>query len=186
MSQINAVVDYIFSSETITTVIGQKMKQAAIVKSQPVDNITKQKENEYQETIHDICTYDSQDCLCWIDYRSWMTMPKRLQNSIQEFLNPKAWRGMIFHFDQWGLHEQDVLKDMNRNIVLVLALDQKKYRIYTIPLYKSYLDWMSPVRFKELSLKMNKTAIKTYGRVLNKIYVLDVDDNIEQFTIVPG
>jgi len=182
---VNAVVDYIFSSETATTVIGEKLKQAAVIKNKPSSK-TKQKEDDYQVLVQDICSYDSNDCLCWIDYRSWMTMPKRLQESIQELLNPKIWRGMIFQYDQWNVHEQAILTNMNQNIMLILTVDQKKYHIYTIPLYKCYLDWMSQVRFKELSQKLNKTAIKVYGRSHNKIHILDNNNNKEEFSLTPN
>jgi len=180
---VNAVVDYIFSTETTTTVIGQRLKQAALVKTKPKDICEKQKEDEYQTVIKDICGYDLEGCMCWVDYRSWMTMSKRLQSSIEAHLKPKPWRGIVFHYDQWREHERSILINMCQDIVLVLAQDQKKYRIHTIPLYKSYLDWMSPVRFKELTQRITKTAIKTYGRSCNTIYILDKDDHVEEFSI---
>lgn len=180
---VNAVVDYIFCTETTTTIIGQKLKQAAVVKSQPSENIVRQKEEEYQLIIREICNYDAVGCMCWVDYRSWMTMPKKMQKSIMDTLNPKAWRGVVFHYDQWIAHEREVLPNMCQDIVLVLARDQKKYRIHTIPLYKSYLDWMSPIRFRDLTQRITNTAIKTYGRSNDTIYMLDSEDNVEAFTI---
>jgi hypothetical protein len=181
---VNTVVDYIFSMETANTVIGQKLKQAAITKAEPSVVKEKQKEDEYQLVIRDICQYDADGCMCWVDYRSWMTMPKKLQKSIEELLFPKAWRGMVFQYDQWTLHERMILTNLHQDIILILAKDNNKYRIHTIPLYKSYLDWMSPNRFRELTQKITKTAIKTYGRSCNKIFILDNDDNnVEEFII---
>jgi hypothetical protein len=184
MSDLNAVVEYIFSTETTTTVIGQKLKQAAVKKNQPEKEEILQKEEEYRLIIREICKYDNSGNMCWVDYRSWMMMSKRLQNAMLELLAPKAWRGVVFHLDKWNDHERDVLAHLDKEIVLILARDQKKYRLHTIPLYKSYLDWMSPTKFKDLTSKISKTAIKTYGRASNMIYILDNNDNVEKFSIV--
>lgn len=178
---INTIVDYIFSTESTSTVFGEKMKQAAI-KTKP-ENKQKQKEEEYQTAIREICDYDQQGCMCWIDYRSWITLPKKLQDSIEKLLHPKSWRGVIFQYDKWEEHERTILSNLSQDLVLILTLDQKKYRIHTIPLYKSYLDWITPSKFRELSQRLNKTAIKTYGRSMNNLYILDKNNNVEHFII---
>jgi hypothetical protein len=170
--------------ETANTVIGQKLRQAAIVKTEPSVVKEKQKEDEYQLVIREICKYDSDGCMCWVDYRSWVTMPKKLQKSIEDLLFPKAWRGMVFQLDQWNIHERDILSNLHQDIILILARDNNKYRIHTIPLYKSYLDWMTPTRFRDITQKINKTAIKTYGRSLDTVYILDnKENNVEEFFI---
>ena len=185
MQEISEVVDYIFSVETTHTVIGQKLLIAATRKAKPVLDKQKSKEECYRRDIREICKYDHSDNICWVDYRSWVTMPKRLQNSILNLLAPKSWRGVVFPYSLWAEHEQSIVVNMSPDIVLILARDaNKKYRIYTIPLYKSYLDWMSPARFKELTQKITNTAIKTYGRTSsNTIYILDQEDNLKEIHI---
>lgn len=181
---IDTVVDYIFSSSESSTLIGQKMKAAATVKVQPVVQLAQEKEERYRLVIHDIRNYDLKDNICWIDYRSWVALPLRLQKSITDLLEPRSWRGVIFRYDQWTAHEKSIVVNLHEEIVLVLAkYKQNRYRIYTIPLYKSFLDWMAPSKFKELTQQITNNAIKTYGRASGNIYILDNKNHLEEIPV---
>lgn len=185
LHSVSEVVDYIFSSSESGTLIGQKMKQAAVVKVQPIVRKAQEEEDKYRLIIHDIRNYDKNDNVCWIDYRSWVSLPLRLQNSITDLLEPRAWRGIIFRYDQWATHEKSIVVNMHEEIVLILAKYRlNRYRIYSIPLYKSYLDWMSPSKFKELTQQITTNAIKTYGRANGTIYILDNQDHLESIPVL--
>lgn len=178
MTYLDSLVSYIFNTEDVqSTAMGQQLKQAASKKPKFNVNV-KSKGADCNIDVKHICGYDSKKDLCWIDYRSWVILPKMLQRSIMSNLNPQTWRGIIFQYSLWVKFELDIIKNLNNDIVIVLTLDGNgKYRFHTIPLYKSYLDWMSSFKFDKLNKEVSKNAIKTYGRYNDTIHILDNKSN---------
>lgn len=172
--EFDSVINYIFSAEQKPVgVVGEKLVKAATTKSKPVLDKQALKEKTYLDKICGIRDYDEHDNACWVDYRSWCIMPPSLRQTILHILEPKMWRGVVFEYDKFIENEKNIIPFISENIVLVLSLINKKYRIFTIPLYKSYIDWLSPSAFIDLKSKISNNMIKTYGRSKDRVYILD-------------
>lgn len=175
-----SVVDFIFSASPSDTVIGSKLVTAANTKAKPVLDKKSQKEQEFRTNLRDIRSYDLEGNMCWIDYMVWVGLPRRMQKAVTDLLEPRSWRGVVFQYSLWEDHEVEIVKHLNPNFVVVITKDSNdKYRLHSMPLYKSYIDWMSPTKFRELEQKLSSTTFKTYGMSKEgTVFVRDREDNV--------
>lgn len=177
---LDSVIDLIFSAQPADTVIGGKLVKAATNAVKPELDKKEQKEHDFRVNLREIKSYDMKDNMCWVDYMAWMTLPRRMQKSITDLLDPRSWRGVVFQYSLWEEHEVEVVKYLNPDYVIVITKDtNNKYRLHTIPLYKSYIDWMTPTKFREMEQRISNMAYRTYGMSKDgTVFVLDRDKNV--------
>lgn len=180
MQKFDAIIDYIFRAGAgSATPIGDKLVQAANKKIKPAIEEQAVKDNDYLSEVNMIKTYDVRNDACWIDYRSWCIMSPTLRHTITIVLHPKMWRGAVFEYSKFIENEHIVLQSLSTNVVLVLSVVDRKYRIFAIPLYKSYIDWLSPGAFRSMNDIISKNMIKTYGRSDHTVYILSSNGQVD-------